>query len=30
MDDYAEFCAYLDEREAMDEEALDDEGDFID
>ena len=30
MDDYAEFCAYLDEREAMDEEALDDEGYFID
>ena len=30
MDDYAEFCAYLDEREAMDEEELDDEGYFID
>ena len=30
MDDYAEFCAYLDEREAMDEEELDDEGSFID
>ena len=30
MDDYAEFCAYLAEREAMDEEELDDEGYFID
>ena len=30
MDDYAEFCANLAEREAMDEEALDDEGYFID
>ena len=30
MDDYAEFCAYLAEREAMDEEKLDDEGYFID
>lgn len=30
MDDYAEFCAYLAEREAMDEEELDDEGSFID
>ena len=30
MDDYAEFCAYLDEREAMDEEELNDEGYFID
>lgn len=30
MDDYAEFCAYLEEREAMDEEELDDEGYFID
>ena len=30
MDDYAEFCAYLDEREAMDEEELYDEGYFID
>ena len=30
MDDYAEFCAYLVEREAMDEEKLDDEGYFID
>ena len=30
MDDYAEFCAYLAEREAMNEEALDDEGYFID
>ncbi|MBE6410672.1 MAG: hypothetical protein E7034_08785 [Akkermansiaceae bacterium] len=30
MDDYAEFCAYLAEREAMDEEELDDEGFFID
>ena len=28
MDDYAEFCAYLDEREAIDEEELDDEGFF--
>ena len=30
MDDYAEFCAYLNEREAMNEEELDDEGSFID
>ena len=30
MDDYAEFCAYLDEREAIDEEELDDDGNFID
>ena len=30
MDDYAEFCAYFDEREAMDDEELDDEGYFID
>ena len=30
MVDYAEFCAYLDEREAMDEEELDEEGYFID
>ena len=30
MDDYAEFCAYLAEREAMDEEELDEEGYFID
>ena len=30
MDDYAEFCAYLEEREAMDEEELDEEGYFID
>ena len=30
MDDYAEFCANLDEREAMNEEELDDEGYFID
>ena len=30
MEDYAEFCAYLAEREAMDEEELDDEGYFID
>lgn len=30
MDDYAEFCAYLTEREAMDEESLDEEGYFID
>ena len=29
MDDYAEFCAYLAEREAMDEEELDEEGYFI-
>ena len=29
MDDYAEFCAYLAEREAVDEEGLDDEGYFI-
>lgn len=28
MDDYAEFCAYLEEREAMDEEELDEEGSF--
>ena len=28
MDDYAEFCAYLDEREAMNEEELDDDGFF--
>ena len=28
MVDYAEFCAYLDEREAMDEEEQDDD-DFI-
>lgn len=26
MDDYAEFCAYLAEREAMDEEKLDEDG----
>ena len=26
MDDYAEFCAYLEEREAMDEEELDEDG----
>ena len=30
MDDYAEFCAYLEEREAMDEEELDEDGYFID
>ena len=30
MEDYAEFCASIAEREAMDEEALDDEGYFID
>ncbi|MBR5292931.1 MAG: hypothetical protein IKU32_08485 [Clostridia bacterium] len=30
MDDYAEFCTYLAEREAMDDEELDDEGYFID
>ncbi len=30
MDDYAELCAYLEEREAMDTEELDDEGFFID
>ena len=30
MDDYAEFCAYLNERVAMNEEELDDEGSFID
>lgn len=30
MDDYAEFCAYLAEREAMNEEELDEEGYFID
>ena len=30
MDDYAEFCAYLAEREAMDEEELDEAGYFID
>ena len=30
MDDYAEFCAYFAEREAMDEEELDEEGYFID
>lgn len=30
MDDYAEFCAYLAEREAMDEEELDEDGYFID
>lgn len=30
MDDYAEFCAYLAEREAIDEEELDEEGYFID
>lgn len=29
MDDYAEFCAYLEEREAMDTEELDDEGFFL-
>ena len=28
MDDYAEFCAYLAEREAMDEEELDKEATF--
>lgn len=28
MDDYAEFSAYLGEREAMNEEELDDEGFF--
>lgn len=26
MDDYTEFCAYLAEREAMDDEELDEEG----
>lgn len=30
MDDYAVFCAYLAEREAMDEEELDEEGYFVD
>lgn len=30
MDDYAEFCAYLTEREAMDTEELDDVGYFVD
>ena len=30
MDDYAEFCAYLAEREVMAEEELDEEGYFID
>ena len=31
MVDYAEFCAYLAEREAqLDEEEMDDEGYFID
>lgn len=30
MDDYAEFCAYLAAREAMDEEELDEEGYFVD
>lgn len=30
MDDYVEFCAYLAEREAMDEEELNEEGYFID
>ena len=30
MDDYAEFCAYLEEREAMDDDELDEEGYFID
>ena len=30
MDDYAEFCAYLAEREAMDTEELDEDGYFID
>ena len=30
MDDYAEFCAYLEEREAMDVEELDENGYFID
>ena len=29
IDDYADFCAYLAEREAMDEEELDEEGYFI-
>ena len=29
MDDYAEFCTYLAEREAMDEEKLDDEGYYL-
>ena len=30
MDDYAEFCAYLEEREAMDDDELDEDGYFID
>ncbi len=30
MDDYAEFCAYLAEREAMDTEELVEDGSFID
>ena len=30
MDDYAEFCAYLAESEAMDTEELDEDGYFID
>lgn len=30
MDAYAEFCAYLAERDAIDTEELDDEGFFID
>ena len=30
MDDYDEFCAYLDERDAMEEEELDEDGYFID
>ena len=30
MVDYAEFCAYLAERDAMEEEELDEDGYFID
>lgn len=30
MDDYTEFCAYLSEREAMNEEELDEDGYFVD
>ena len=30
MVDYAEFCAYLAERDAMEEEELDEDGYFVD